>query len=71
MLEGLPVDSGGALSEVIDKYLQGTAKESERLQSVRSILDLKNKDYRIIATPVLVQENFPPPVILFTKDVNI
>lgn len=71
MLEGLPLDSGGTLSEVIYKYLQGTAKEPERLQSVRSILNLKNKDYRIIATPLLVQENFPPPFILVTKDVNM
>jgi len=71
MLEGVPLDSGGTLSVVINKYLQGTAKESERLESVRSILNLKNKDNRIIATALFVQENFPPPVILVTKDVNM
>ena len=71
MLEGVPLDSGGTLSVVINKYLQGTAKESERLEYVRSILNLKNKDNRIIATALFLQENYPPPVILVTKDVNM
>jgi PhoH-like ATPase len=70
MLEGVPLDSGGTLSVVINKYLQGTAKDSERPELVRSILNLKNKDKRIIATALFVQEN-SPPVILVTKDVNM
>ncbi len=71
MLEGVPLDTGGTLSVVINKYLQGTASTPQRIQSLGSILNLEKKDNRIIATALFVQENFPPPAILVTKDVNM
>ena len=33
--------------------------------------DLSKKDNRIIASALFVQEQFPPPTILVTKDVNV
>ena len=42
------------------------------LQRLRAVLpDLSKKDNRIIACALFVQENFPPPTILVTKDVNV
>lgn len=71
MLEGVPLDSGGTLSVVINKYLQGTAKVPAKIASLGSILNFEKKDNRIIATALFVQENFPPPAILVTKDINM
>ena len=71
MLEGVALDSGGTLSVVINKYLQGTAKVPARIASLGSILNFEKKDNRIIATALFVQENFPPPAILVTKDINM
>ena len=71
MLEGVPLDSGGTLSVVINKYLQGTAKVPAKIASLGSILDFEKKDNRIIATALFVQENFPPPATLVTKDINM
>ena len=71
MLEGVPLDSGGTLSVVINKYLQGTAKVPAKTASLGSILNFEKKDNRIIATALFVQENFPPPAILVTKDINM
>lgn len=71
MLEGVRLDSGGTLSVVINKYLQGTESAPDRFKSLGSILNLEKKDNRIIATALFVQENFPPPAILVTKDVNL
>lgn len=72
MAEGVKLNSGGTLSVVINKYLQGSAKAvPPHLKSLRSILDFEKKDNRIIATALFVQENLPPPTILVTKDVNV
>ncbi len=71
MLEGVILDSGGTLSVVINKYLQGTAEVPTRIKSLGSILNFEKKDNRIIATALFVQENFPPPAILVTKDINM
>jgi len=40
-----------------------------RFQAV--LQDPKKKDNRIIACALFVQEQFPPPTILVTKDVNV
>ncbi len=71
MLEGVRLKSGGTLSVVINKYLQGTEAIPSRVKALGSILNLEKKDNRIIATALFVQENFPPPAILVTKDVNM
>jgi PhoH-like ATPase len=42
------------------------------MQRLRAVLpDLSKKDNRIIACALFVQEQFPPPTILVTKDVNV
>ena len=43
MLEGVVLDSGGTLSVVINKYLQGTAKIPSRLKSLEAILNFERK----------------------------
>lgn len=72
MAEGVKLSSGGTLSVVINKHLQGgEVKASSRMRSLKSILDLEKKDNRIIATALFVQENLPPPTILVSKDINV
>ncbi len=71
MLEGIALETGGTLSVVINKYLQGNTESPPWLKSLGPILNFEKKDNRIIATALFVQENFPPPVILVTKDVNM
>ena len=42
------------------------------MDRLRAMLpDLTKKDNRIIAAALFVQEQFPPPTILVTKDVNV
>jgi PhoH-like ATPase len=42
------------------------------MERLRAILpDLTKKDNRIIAAALFVQERYPPPTILVTKDVNV
>jgi PhoH-like ATPase len=42
------------------------------MERLRAILpDLSKKDNRIIAAALFVQERYPPPTILVTKDVNV
>ena len=42
------------------------------MDRLRGVLpDLPKKDNRIIASALFVQEQFPPPTILVTKDVNV
>ena len=42
------------------------------MQRLRAVLsDFTKKDNRIIASALFVQETFPPPTILVTKDVNV
>lgn len=74
MLEGVRLRNGGTLSVIINYYLvdqhfAGSNPAMLRLQAV--LPDLSKKDNRIIACALYVQEQFPPPVILVTKDVNV
>lgn len=71
MREGVQLDTGGTLSVVINKYLQGNAQVPQGLEDLKTILDFEKKDNRIIASALFVHENFPPPAILVTKDVNV
>jgi PhoH-like ATPase len=72
MLEGVELPNGGTLSVIINPYLVDPARTSPAMQRLRAILpDLAKKDNRIIAAALFVQEQFPPPTILVTKDVNV
>lgn len=72
MLEGVELPNGGTLSVIINPYLVDPARTSPAMQRLRAILpDLSKKDNRIIAAALFVQEQFPPPTILVTKDVNV
>jgi PhoH-like ATPase len=42
------------------------------MDRLRAVLpDLSKKDNRIIASALYVQEQYPPPTVLVTKDVNV
>jgi len=72
MLEGVTLPTGGTLSVIINRYLLEDNRVSPAMQRLRSILpDLSKKDNRIIACALFVQETFPPPTVLVTKDVNV
>src|SRR5882757_1151433 len=72
MLEGVELPNGGTLSIIINPYLMEGGRQSPAMERLRSILpDLAKKDNRIIASALFVQEQFPPPTILVTKDVNV
>lgn len=72
MLEGVELPHGGTLSIIINPYLVDPGRTSPAMQRLRAILpDLSKKDNRIIAAALFVQEQFPPPTILVTKDVNV
>ncbi len=72
MHEGVELENGGTLSIIINPYLMDPAKRSPAMDRLRAILpDLSKKDNRIIAAALFVQERFPPPTILVTKDVNV
>jgi PhoH-like ATPase len=72
MLEGVKLPNGGTLSVIINRYLVEDNPASPAMQRLRSVLpDLSKKDNRIIACALFVQETFPPPTILVTKDVNV
>ena len=72
MLEGVKLSTGGTLSVVINGYLAENNLGSPAMQRLRAVLpDLSKKDNRIIACALFVQENYPPPTILVTKDVNV
>src|SRR6185295_9651564 len=48
------------------------SRSSPAMDRLRAILpDMTKKDNRIIAAALFVQERFPPPTILVTKDVNV
>jgi PhoH-like ATPase len=71
MHEGVELENGGTLSVIINPYLTDH-KRSPAMDRLRAILpDLTKKDNRIIAAALFVQERFPPPTILVTKDVNV
>ena len=72
MHEGVELDNGGTLSIIINPYLAEPHRKSPAMDRLRAILpDLTKKDNRIIAAALFVQERFPPPTILVTKDVNV
>ena len=72
MHEGVELPNGGTLSVIINPYLADPNRRSPAMDRLRAILpDLSKKDNRIIAAALFVQEQFPPPTILVTKDVNM
>jgi PhoH-like ATPase len=72
MLEGVELPNGGTLSIIINPYLMEGGRTSPAMDRLRSILpDLSKKDNRIIAAALFVQEQYPPPTVLVTKDVNV
>ncbi|MES2694836.1 MAG: PhoH family protein [Verrucomicrobiota bacterium] len=72
MHEGVELENGGTLSILINPYLTDPTRKSAAMERMRAILpDLGKKDNRIIAAALVVQERFPPPTILVTKDVNV
>src|SRR4051812_45829735 len=72
MHEGVELDNGGTLSVIINPYLVDQTRRSPAMDRLRAILpDLSKKDNRIIAAALFVQERYPPPTILVTKDVNV
>jgi PhoH-like ATPase len=72
MHEGVELENGGTLSIIINPYLVNPSQRSPAMDRLRAVLpDLTKKDNRIIAAAVFVQERYPPPTILVTKDVNV
>jgi PhoH-like ATPase len=72
MHEGVKLSSGGTLSVIINRYLVENNWSSPAMQRLRAVVsDLTKKDNRIIAAALFVQETYPPPTILVTKDVNV
>lgn len=72
MHEGVELSNGGTLSIIINPYLMDPSRRSPAMDRLRAILpDLSKKDNRIIAAALFVQEQYPPPTILVTKDVNV
>jgi PhoH-like ATPase len=72
MLEGVKLPNGGTLSVVINRYIAENTLNSPAMQRLRAVLpDFSKKDNRIIACALFVQETYPPPTILVTKDVNV
>jgi PhoH-like ATPase len=69
--EGVELPNGGTLSVIINPYLE-PGRGSPAMDRLRAILpDLHKTDNRIIAAALFVQEQFPPPTILVSKDVNV
>src|SRR5208282_2271339 len=72
MHEGVELPNGGTLSVIINPYLAEPNRRSPAMDRLRAILpDLSKQDNRIIASALFVQEQYPPPTILVTKDVNV
>ena len=72
MHEGVELPNGGTLSILINPYLFEHKRTSPAMERLKAILpDLSKKDNRIIAAALFVQEQYPPPTILVTKDVNV
>jgi PhoH-like ATPase len=72
MHEGVELANGGTLSIIINPYLVTPGHRSPAMDRLRAILpDLAKKDNRIIAAALFVQERYPPPTILVTKDINV
>jgi PhoH-like ATPase len=73
MLEGVKLATGGTLSVIINPLLADPARmDAPAMQKLRAVLpDLTKKDNRIIASALYVKDNYPPPTVLVTKDVNV
>jgi PhoH-like ATPase len=72
MHEGVELPNGGTLSVIINPYLAEPGRRSPAMDRLKAILpDLTKQDNRIIASALFVQEQYPPPTILVTKDVNV
>jgi PhoH-like ATPase len=72
MLEGVELPNGGTLSVIINPYMVEPNRRSPAMDRLRAVLpDLTKKDNRIIASALYVQEQYPPPTVLVTKDVNV
>ncbi|MDP2138822.1 MAG: PhoH family protein [Candidatus Didemnitutus sp.] len=72
MHEGVKLPNGGTLSVIINRYLVENNWSTPAMQRLRAVVsDFTKKDNRIIASALFVQETFPPPTILVTKDVNV
>jgi PhoH-like ATPase len=72
MLEGVELPNGGTLSVIINPYLAEPGRRSPAMDRLRAVLpDLTKQDNRIIASAIYVQEQYPPPTVLVTKDVNV
>ena len=72
MHEGVELPNGGTLTVIINPYLAEPGRRSPAMDRLRAVLpDLSKKDNRIIASALFVQEQYPPPTILVTKDVNV
>jgi len=72
MQEGVEMPNGGTLSIIINPYLSESGRHSPAMERLRTILpDLSKTDNRIIAAALYVQEQYPPPTVLVTKDVNV
>src|ERR1700678_702946 len=72
MHEGVELPTGGTLSVIINPYLAEPGRRSPAMDRLKAILpDLSKQDNRIIASALFVQERYPPPTILVTKDVNV
>jgi len=73
MLEGVRLENGGMLAVIINPLLADPALAgSPALHRLRAVLpDLGKKDNRIIAAALYIKDNYPPPTILVTKDVNV
>ncbi len=72
MEEGVKLPGGGMLSVIINRYLVENNWSSPAMQRMRAVIsDFTKKDNRIIASALYVQETYPPPTMLVTKDVNV
>lgn len=72
MHEGVELPNGGTLSVIINPYLAEPGRHSPAMDRLKAIIpDLSKQDNRIIASALFVQEQYPPPTILVTKDVNV
>jgi PhoH-like ATPase len=72
MHEGVKLPNGGTLSVIINRYIVENNWSSPAMQRLRAVVsDFTKKDNRIIAAALFVQETYPPPTILVTKDVNV
>jgi PhoH-like ATPase len=72
MLEGVELPNGGTLSVIINPYFADPGRRSPAMDRLRAVLpDIAKQDNRIIASALYVQEQYPPPTVLVTKDVNV